>query len=143
MPPKLAGSLKLDYHHLREVNEKLIVVSITPFGQTGPYKDYKAYAINASGLGGMSSIVGEPKREPLTPPFSLGHFQTGIIAANAIMFALMARNKTGKGQHIDISEVESWSIFHTGNVVSSFIYGGRKRTRTGHRTHGPSGGSIS
>lgn len=137
MPPKLAGSLKLDYHHLREVNEKLIVVSITPFGQTGPYKDYKAYAINASGLGGMSSIVGEPKREPLTPPFSLGHFQTGIIAANAIMFALMARNKTGKGQHIDISEVESWSIFHTGNVVSSFIYGGRKRTRTGHRTHGP------
>jgi len=137
MQPKLATNLKLDFRHLREVNQKLIIVSITSFGQTGPYKHYKAYAINASGIGGMSSIVGEPQREPLTPPFSLGHFQTGIIAGNAIMFALMAQKKTGKGQHIDISEAESWAIFHTGNVVSAFIYGGRKRNRTGHRTYGP------
>jgi len=137
MSPKLAGDLKLDFRHLREVNRKLIVVSITPFGQSGPYKDYKAYAINASGIGGMSSIVGEPQREPLTPPFSLGHFQTGIIAGNATMFALMAQKKIGKGQHIDISEAESWSIFHTGNVVSAFIYAGRKRNRSGHRTYGP------
>jgi crotonobetainyl-CoA:carnitine CoA-transferase CaiB-like acyl-CoA transferase len=85
----------------------------------------------------MSNILGEPQREPLTPPFSLGHFQTGIIAANAIMFALLARHGDQKGQHIDISEAESWAIFHTGNVVSAFIYSGRKRTRTGHRTYGP------
>ncbi len=137
LPPKVARNLKLDYGHLKKVNPQLIVVSITPFGQTGPYRDYKAYAINASAIGGMSSIIGEPKREPLTPPFSLGHFQTGIIAANAIMFALMARKRIGKGQHIDISEAESWAIFHTGNVVSSFIYSGRKRTRTGHRTPSP------
>ncbi|MBW2336417.1 MAG: CoA transferase, partial [Deltaproteobacteria bacterium] len=90
MLPRVAQNLKLDYRHLQEVNPGLIVVSITPFGQTGPYKDYKAYAINASALGGMSTIVGMPQREPLTPPFALGHFQTGIIAANAIMFALMA-----------------------------------------------------
>jgi crotonobetainyl-CoA:carnitine CoA-transferase CaiB-like acyl-CoA transferase len=135
--PKSAKDLKLDYNHLREVNPNLIVVSITPFGQTGPYKDYKAYAINASAIGGMSTIVGEPQREPLTPPFSLGNFQTGIITANAIMFALMARWKNEKGQHLDISEAESWAIFHTGNVVSAFIYSGRKRTRTGHRTYAP------
>jgi len=135
--PTVVKKLGMGYRRLKEINSKLIVVSITPFGQTGPYKNYKAYAINASGIGGMSSIVGEPEREPLTPPFSLGHFQTGIIAANAIMFALMAKRKTGKGQHIDISEAESWSIFHTGNVVSSFIYSGRKRNRTGHRTSGP------
>ena len=135
--PKSAKNLKLDFSHLREVNPKLIVVSITPFGQTGPYKDYKAYAINASAIGGMSTIVGEPQREPLTPPFSLGNFQTGIIAANAIMFALMARQKNEKGQHLDISEAESWAIFHTGNVVSAFIYSGRKRNRTGHRTFAP------
>ena len=97
MPPKVAQSLKLEYGYLKKVNPQLIVVSITPFGQTGPYRDYKAYAINASGIGGMSSIIGDPKREPLTPPFSLGNFQTGIIAANAIMFALMARKRIGKG----------------------------------------------
>jgi crotonobetainyl-CoA:carnitine CoA-transferase CaiB-like acyl-CoA transferase len=125
--PKSAKNLKLDFSHLKEVNPKLIVVSITPlevnpklivvsitpFGQTGPYKDYKAYAINASAIGGMSTIVGESQREPLTPPFSLGNFQTGIITANAIMFALMARQKNEKGQHLDISEAESWAIFHS------------------------------
>ncbi len=137
MAPQLAESLKLDYPHLQEVNPRLIVVSITPFGQTGPYKDHNAYAINTSAIGGMSSIIGEPKREPITPPFSLGHFQTGIIAANAIMFALMASRRNGTGQHIDISEAESWAIFHTGNVVSAFVYSGRKRKRTGHRTPGP------
>ena len=137
MLPRVAENLKLDYRHLREVNPGLIVVSITPFGQTGPYKNYKAYAINASALGGISTIVGEPQREPLTPPFALGHFQTGIVAANAIMFALMAKRKDEKGQHVDISEAESWAIFHTGNVVSAFIYSGRKRTRTGHRTYAP------
>ncbi|MBA7564695.1 Succinyl-CoA--L-malate CoA-transferase alpha subunit [subsurface metagenome] len=136
-PPKLAENLELDYAHLREINPRLIVASITPFGQTGPYRDYKAYAINESGIGGMSPIIGEPNREPLTPPFSLGHFQTGIITANAIMFALRAQNRLGKGQHIDVSEAESWAIFHTGNVVSSFVYSGRKRKRTGYRTLAP------
>ncbi len=137
LPPKLSKRLKLDYGHLSKVNPQLLVVSITPFGQTGPYRDYKAYAINASGIGGMSPIIGEPNREPLTPPFSLGHFQTGIIAANAIMFGLLAQKRMGKGQHIDLSEAESWAIFHTGNVVSAFIYSGRKRIRSGHRTPGP------
>ncbi len=137
MLPHLANELALDFATLREVNPKLNVISITPFGQTGPYKDYKAYAINASAMGGISSIVGDPKREPLTPPFSMGNFQTGIIASNAIMSALMAGRKIDRGQHIDISEAESWSIFHTGNVVSAFVYGGRKRTRSGHRTFAP------
>jgi len=137
LPPSIAKNLKLDYKSLHELNPKLNVVSITPFGQTGPYKDYKSYAINSSALGGMSSIVGDPSREPLTPPYSMGNFQTGIIASNAIMFAIMAGRKIETGQHIDISEAESWSIFHTGNVVSAFVYGGRKRNRSGHRTFAP------
>lgn len=137
LPPYLTKEFKLDFTTLRDVNPKLNVISITPFGQTGPYRDYKAYAINAAAIGGMSSIVGDPAREPLTPPFSMGNFQTGVIASNAIMSALMAGKKIDRGQHIDISEAESWSIFHTGNVVSAFVYGGRKRTRSGHRTFAP------
>jgi len=138
LAPKAAATLGLDFSKLHEINPRLNVVSITPFGQTGPYRDYKAYAINASALGGMSTILGEPRREPLTPPFSMGNFQTGIISANAVVSALMANLKgENRGQRIDISEAESWAIFHTGNVVSSFIYSGRKRTRTGHRTYGP------
>jgi len=137
MMPLVAKRLKVTFKDLSRENPDLIVASITPFGQNGPYRDYKAYAINASAIGGMSLIIGEPDREPLIPPFSLGHFQTGIITANAVMFALMARKKTNKGQHLDISEAESWAIFHTANAVSAFIYAGRKRTRKGHRTPGP------
>jgi CoA:oxalate CoA-transferase len=135
--PKEAAYLDLDYPQLKAAKETLLVASITPFGQNGPYRDYKAYAINASALGGMSTIVGEPRREPLTPPFSLGNYQTGVIASNAVFSALMAGRNTQQGQHIDISEAESWAVFHTGNVVSAFIYSGRKRTRTGHRTFAP------
>jgi crotonobetainyl-CoA:carnitine CoA-transferase CaiB-like acyl-CoA transferase len=134
LQPTEAERLALTYPQLKAANPDLLVVSITPFGQTGPYRDYKAYAINASAIGGMSTIVGDPQREPLTPPFSLGNFQTGIIAANAVLSALMAGRTIPKGQHIDISEAESWAIFHTGNVVSAFIYSGRKRTRSGFRT---------
>ena len=135
--PLEAERLGLTYPLLKAAIPHLLVVSITPFGQTGPYRDYKAYAINASAIGGMSTIVGDPQREPLSPPFSLGNFQTGIIAANAVLSALMAGRTTPKGQHVDISEAESWAIFHTGNVVSAFIYSGRKRTRSGHRTFAP------
>jgi hypothetical protein len=62
---------------LRGINPKLVMVAITPFGQKGPYKDYKAYNINCCGTGGMSTGVGDPKREPLTMPFSQGGYQAG------------------------------------------------------------------
>jgi crotonobetainyl-CoA:carnitine CoA-transferase CaiB-like acyl-CoA transferase len=137
MPVKLARRFKLNYPSLSKINPRLIVVSITPFGQTGPYRNYKAYAINSSAMGGMSLTVGEPGREPLTPPFSLGDYQAGIIAANAIMFALLARDMIGEGQHIDVSQVEAWAVFHTGNVVSAYIYRQQKRIRAGHRTPAP------
>ncbi|MBE0481506.1 MAG: CoA transferase, partial [Dehalococcoidia bacterium] len=55
--------LGLDYASLREVNPRLIVTSITPYGQTGPYRDYKGYAINTAALGGMSMRTGEANRE--------------------------------------------------------------------------------
>ena len=137
MPVKLARRLKLNYPSLSKINPRLIVVSITPFGQTGPYRNYKGYAINSSAMGGMSLTVGEPGREPLTPPFSLGDYEAGIVAANATMFALLARDMIGEGQHIDVSQVEAWAVFHTGNVVSAYIYRQQKRIRAGHRTPAP------
>ena len=135
-PPKVAEQLGLTYPVLREINPRLIMVSITPYGQTGPYKDYKGYALNCSAVGGQSVCAGEPGREPLTPPLSLGHYQSGAAGAAAAMGAILCRESSAKGQHIDISEAQVWATLHTGNQESSFIMHGMKRMRWGHRTPG-------
>ncbi|MCX5998913.1 MAG: CoA transferase [Chloroflexi bacterium] len=135
-PPAEMKRLGLDYAKLRKVNPALIMVSITAFGQTGPYKNYKGYAINSSALGGQSVCAGAPGREPLTPPLCLGHYQSGASGATAAMGAIFARESSGKGQHVDISEAQVWATLHTGNQESSFIMHGMKRMRWGHRTPG-------
>jgi crotonobetainyl-CoA:carnitine CoA-transferase CaiB-like acyl-CoA transferase len=128
--------LGLDYPSLQEINPRLIMVSITPFGQSGPYRDYQGYDINCSALGGMSVCIGEPGREPLTPPLCLGHYQSGVVGAIAALGALFARELSGKGQQADVSEAEVWATLHTGNQVSTFVMHGLKRVRWGHRTPG-------
>ena len=135
-PPGFLEGLGLSYETLSRLNPKMIVISITPFGQSGPYKDYKAYSINCAAGGGESNCIGEPSREPLAPPLSLGGYQAGVMAAGASMVALFAREKEGKGQHVDISEAEVWAKMHTSLMVHNFVFGGKKRTRTGHRTLG-------
>ncbi|TET74003.1 MAG: hypothetical protein E3J42_06125 [Dehalococcoidia bacterium] len=92
--------------------------------------------MNCSALGGQSVCAGEPGREPLTPPLSLGHYQSGAAGAVAALAALFARELTGKGQQADISEAQVWATLHTGNQVSAFVMHGLKRMRWGHRTPG-------
>lgn len=135
-PPAVMERLGLDYANLEKVNPGIIMVSITAFGQSGPYRDYKGYAINCSALGGQSVCAGEPGREPLTPPLSLGHYQSGAAGAVAALAALFARELTGKGQQADISEAQVWATLHTGNQVSAYVMHGLKRMRWGHRTPG-------
>jgi len=135
-PPAVMERLGLDYASLEKVNPGIIMVSITPFGQSGPYRDYRGYAINCSALGGQSVCAGEPGREPLTPPLSLGHYQSGAAGAVAALAALFARELTGKGQQADISEAQVWATLHTGNQVSAYVMHGLKRMRWGHRTPG-------
>ncbi|MBL7119206.1 MAG: CoA transferase [Dehalococcoidia bacterium] len=134
--PAAMEKLGLDYPNVQKVNPALVMVSITAFGQTGPYKDYKGYAINSSALGGQSVCAGEPGREPLTPPLCLGHYQSGAAGATAAMAALFARESSGKGQQVDISEAQVWATLHTGNQETSFIMHSMKRMRWGHRTPG-------
>ena len=135
-PPATTERLGLSYPNIRKVNPHAIMVSLTPFGQSGPYRDYKGHAINCSALGGQSVCAGEPGREPLTPPLSLGHYQSGAAGAAAAMAAVFTREATGEGQHIDISEAQVWATLHTGNQESAFVMHGMKRMRWGHRTPG-------
>jgi crotonobetainyl-CoA:carnitine CoA-transferase CaiB-like acyl-CoA transferase len=133
-PPRRMADLGLDYDSLKEINPRLIVTSITPFGQTGPYRDYKGYALNTAGLGGQSMRTGEPQRPPLAPALSQSHYQGGSMGAASTMAALFARMATGLGQHVDVAEAEVWATIHLGHGVHLGVFEGRKSIRSGHRT---------
>jgi len=108
--PRQAKALRLDYESLRTINPKLIVTSITPFGQNGPYSDYKAHHLNLYHGSGHSSFfytTEESAREPVKAGGYLGDYDAGLIAAVGTLSAALARRRTGQGQHIDVSRQEA------------------------------------
>ena len=117
---------------LKQINPKLIITSISPFGQDGPYMDYKAYEINVSAAAGVSVASGDPDREPLVLPYFQTYYQAGAAAAGATLTAWLAREKTGRGQHIEISEVEVSANNLVGQHLTTFIYRGVTGIRRGH-----------
>jgi crotonobetainyl-CoA:carnitine CoA-transferase CaiB-like acyl-CoA transferase len=132
--PGYMDRLGLGYSTLRQINPSLVMTSITPFGQDGPYKDWKASDIVLSAMGMSMSLMGDPDR----PPLRIGgveqsHLVAGIYAAAGTMIAHYYRMVSGQGQHVDVSsqesvllttlglylfqELEGYSLKRTGNYV--------------------------
>jgi len=130
--PALITKLGLDFDSIKKVNPSLISADITPFGQTGPYSEWKAYDINICALGGITSASGSIDREPLVPPVSQGELQAGLIGAISIMMALFQRDKSGEGLKIDLAATDCWATFHIGIAIQAFLEEGRTRKRSGH-----------
>ncbi len=133
MPPGGMEELGLGYDSLKEIFPSLIMASISPFGQTGPYRNYKSYHLNtfhASGAGYLLPTSSpDLKREPIKGPGLLGEYDAGISAAVAIISALYWRRAGGVGQHIDVSKQEA--IMHLEKVFLAKLYDeGKSPTRT-------------
>ncbi len=126
--PTEMDRLEVDYEALRTHNDQLVMASITPFGLTGPYRNYKAYDINLAAAGGICEGLGSPDKEPLTfgTP-EVGYF-AAMAAASSVVIALLA----GQGQHIDIAEVESMAGIYNGPEALMAVYQWRMTRRTGH-----------
>ena len=135
-PLSVSKELGLQYEILQEVNERLIMLSLTPFGQTGPYSSFKGYEINAASLGGVVLQIGKQGEEPIYPAQFLGQYQSGVAGATGVMVALTARDRTGQGQHIDLAEADVWATFHTGMGVVAWLFGERRTLREGRRSRG-------
>jgi crotonobetainyl-CoA:carnitine CoA-transferase CaiB-like acyl-CoA transferase len=105
--PGYMDKLGLSYSILKETNPRIIMVSITPFGQTGPRKDWKASDIVAIAMGGLSHTTGSPDRPPARVGVDQAHVIAGAQAAMGAMIAHYYREATGKGQYVDTSIQES------------------------------------
>ncbi|MFC1963730.1 CaiB/BaiF CoA transferase family protein, partial [Chloroflexota bacterium] len=110
-PPGVMADLGLNYEVLNKLNPRLIMTAITSFGQTGPYKDYKAYPLNTFHSGGEGYLTpsGNPSldRPPLKMGRFVGEYEAGIQAALATATALYWQKINGLGQYIDVSKQEA------------------------------------
>lgn len=106
--PRVMPSLGLSYEVLKEINPRLIMASISNFGQNGKYRDYKATELITQAMSGLASSVGENSREPLRAGGQLRTLEyiTGAFASMSILTAIAGRRRSGKGQHIDVSITE-------------------------------------
>ena len=105
-----AGNLKqygLDYKSIKKINPKIIYCSITGFGQDGPYSKRGGYDYLVQAMGGIMSITGEYRGNPTKIGVGVSDIITGLYATISILSALRYRSLTQKGQHIDISLMDS------------------------------------
>lgn len=102
-PVNYMNNLGLGYQALSEMNPRIVMTSITPFGQTGPYKDYKASDLVLMAMGGFMNITGNPDKPPLRVSIPQAYFLASSHAAAATMVAHYYRQVSGEGQHVDVS----------------------------------------
>jgi benzylsuccinate CoA-transferase BbsE subunit len=106
-PPGHLDDLGLGYRALAEANPGLVLTSITGFGQTGPYRDFKSSDLVASALGGSMYVTGEAADPPVTLAGSQAHVIASTFAAASSLIALHRSRVSGEGQHVDISALET------------------------------------
>jgi CoA:oxalate CoA-transferase len=104
--PGYLDSLGLGYEDLRKINPAVIVTSITPFGQDGPYSEYKGEEIVEYAMSMIMSISGVQGREPLKHGGFQAQYEGGLFGAGATSMALFAQLSTGQGEHVDVSITE-------------------------------------
>jgi len=121
-----AGTMEamgLGWETLHELNPRLIVASISGFGQSGPYADYAAFDMIIQAMSGMMDMTGEPDRPPVTTGTFLVDYATGLYTAFGILGALRARDQTGRGQRLDmalldtafsflVTAIPDWMLLH-------------------------------
>jgi len=106
-PPGYLNNLGLGFEVLIKINPKLILVSVTGFGQNGPKSKYKSCDLVASAFGGQMYVSGSPSTPPLKPFGEQSYYTASLFAAIGILLALRKQAKTGMGEHIDISIQEA------------------------------------
>jgi crotonobetainyl-CoA:carnitine CoA-transferase CaiB-like acyl-CoA transferase len=134
--PGVISRLGLDYGTVRSINPEIVMCSISTFGQTGPLAPKTGYDYIAASYAGVINTLGFPDSSPVLPGISMGDSMTAMNAYSAILTALMYREQTGQGQHLDICLLDSY--FQCWDLVVQSISlnpAGFKSTRAGRRSN--------
>jgi len=130
--PRVMKNLGLDYPTLKETNPQIIMISLTGYGQDGPYRDYVAYGEGIEAMTGLSKLTAYPDGEPLKPGVAYADATSGLHAAFAILAALRYRRLTGKGQYIDLAMREAVTPL-MGEAIMDYVINGRVTKPLGNR----------
>ena len=138
--PDVKERLGIDYESLKAVNPKIILASISGFGQDGPYAKRPGFDQIAQGMGGLMSITGEPGRGPMRVGIPIADLTAGLFCAHGILVALLAREKTGEGQWLHTSLLQS-QIFMLDFQAARWLTKGEVAGQAGnnHPTSVPTG----
>ena len=130
--PGRMDELGIGYAAMSAQNPRLVYASITPFGQTGPWRDYKADDIAGIALGNLLYLAGEPGEPPLQPPGEIAYGMASTYGAFGIAVALYHRLESGKGQYIDVSMHECAGHI-AGYFIPNYGYTGAKPARASRK----------
>jgi len=138
-PPGKTKEWGWDWETLKQLNPQLVMTSITPFGQSGPYRNYRGSEITLQAIGGPLIQTGHPGREPLKNAGHFANYHAGIMAAYAAMLARLKVEKGGAGDWIDISiyECQSGSRDRRTATIAAASYAGVTGARYTSTSRGP------
>lgn len=129
-----AGTLDgwgLTYERLQTIRPGLIVCSITGYGHSGPYRERPGYDFMVQAMGGFMSLTGPEEGEPYRAGVAIADLAAGMFAASAVLAALFARERTGEGQRIDMSLLDS-QVALLSYVASNYLVSGERPRRYGN-----------
>ena len=129
--PRVMPSLGLEYKTLEEINPRLVMTSITNFGQTGPYRDFKGSELIFQGYGGFMILIGTADREPVKKAGNVIQYQVGLIGSVATLVAFYGAQVRGYGDHVDVNGVreELTSIDGKIHMMMTYQYTGHLHRR--------------
>ncbi|MGH8012249.1 MAG: CaiB/BaiF CoA transferase family protein, partial [Candidatus Binataceae bacterium] len=110
--PGVISQMGFGYDALSQINPKLVMCSVSATGQSGPLSNRPGYDFIGASFAGVIDLLGEPDRPPITPTMAIGDVSTGVAAAMAVGFALLNATRTGKGQYIDASLLDTYFHMH-------------------------------
>ncbi len=130
--PRVMPNWGLSYEHLREVKPELIMVSMSGMGQTGPWRDFTAFGPTIQALSGITYLTAFAADSPSGLGYSYADHVAGLFGALAVLSALEYRDRTGQGQHIDISEYEAMCAL-LGPAIMDYTVNGNPVLPQGNR----------
>lgn len=130
--PGTMDKLGVGYEDLRKVNPRLIYAASSGFGQTGPYSSRPAYDLIIQGMGGMMSVTGPDEHTPTKVGSSVADIFAGLFTAIGVLAAVNARNRTGRGQLVDVAMLDCM-VAVLENAVSRYLVSGEIPRPIGNR----------